>query len=506
MGLADSETGALLEMRGIRKAFPGVVALDGVDFDLRTGEVHVLLGENGAGKSTLMKILSGAYPKDSGEIFLDGQSVEISGPRHAQRLGVGIIYQEFNLVPQMTVAENIFLGNEPSRRGFLDRRKSRVESARLLAELGVELDPGRRVGDLSIALQQMVEVAKALSLRARVLIMDEPTSALTESEIVRLFAAIRRLQRRGVGIVYISHRLQELSEIGDRITVLRDGKKIATLPTGQVPTSELVRLMADRDFTEHYPKRPAPMGEEALRVEGLSRRGSLEGVSFSLRRGEILGLAGLMGSGRTDLARALFGAVGIDSGSIWIRGRPVAIPSPAAAIRHGLGFLTEDRKSEGLVLGLSLRDNVSLPSADRLSRWGVMDGRAEEALAERFIAELRIKTTGTRQKVVDLSGGNQQKVVLGKWLARESDVLIFDEPTRGIDVAAKVEIYETMNRLVAAGAAIIMISSELPEILGMSDRILVMRQGRVAAVFQRSEADQRSVLAAALGHRAEGPA
>ncbi len=493
---------ALLEMRGIGKRFPGVVALDGVDFALRSGEVHVLLGENGAGKSTLMKILSGACRLDSGEVRIDGVPVRIEGPGHAQRLGISAIYQEFNLVPQLSVAENIFLGKEPSRLGWVRLPRMREQAEVLLTQLGVELDPRMRVAELSVAEQQMVEVAKALALQARILIMDEPTSALTESEIVQLFATMRRLRGQGVGIVYISHRLQELAEIGDRATVLRDGRWIATLDVAETSTSELVRLMADRDLTEHYPKKPARLREEVLRVEAARVRGCLHDVSFSLRRGEIVGLAGLMGAGRTALARALFGVDRFDQGKVYVAGRQVELTCPAVAIGHGIGFLTEDRKSEGLVLGLSVKDNVSLPNAKRLSRLGIMNSAMEEGLASRFVADLRIKTPGIRQPAIFLSGGNQQKVVLSKWLGCEAEILIFDEPTRGIDVASKVEIYETMNRLAEQGGAILMISSELPEILGMSDRVLVMRQGRIVAEFQRAEATQQKILAAALGESA----
>jgi len=488
-------------MRGVRKEFPGVVALDNVDFELRRGEVHVLLGENGAGKSTLMKILSGAYHKDDGEILLNGEQTEIRSPRHAQNLGIAIIYQEFNLVPQLSAVENIFLGREPCLQpGLVDKKRMADDARRLLDELGEAFDPLLPVKRLSVAHQQMVEVAKALSMNASILIMDEPTSALTENEIKNLFATIRQLQAKGVSVVYISHRLQELFQIGDRVTVLRDGTYVGTYPIAETTPRQLVRLMADRDLTDHFPKCKAPLGDEVLRIENLSTRDKLDDVSFSLRRGEVLGIAGLLGSGRTELARAIFGADAIDAGQISIRQEPVRISSPAAAIRRGIGFLTEDRKEQGLVLSLSVKHNIGLSNMDSLAPNSVINARKLNALAQRFVDKLQIKTPSIAQKVVNLSGGNQQKVALAKWLARDVDVLIFDEPTRGIDVGAKVDIYELMNELTANGVGIIMISSELPEILGMSDRILVMSAGRVAREFGSGEATQEQVLGAALGH------
>ena len=490
-----------LTLRGIRKAYPGVVALDGVDLELRAGEVHVLLGENGAGKSTLMKIISGAVARDAGEICVHGAPAEISGPRHAQALGIGIIYQEFNLIPHLTAGENILLGREPRLApGVIDQRKLCAAAQQQLDDLGVDIDAGVTVNRLCVAEQQMVEVAKALSLEARILIMDEPTSALTAQEIAELFAAIRRLKARGVAIVYISHRMDELFAIGDRVTVLRDGRHVGTRAIGETTMTELVRLMVGRDLKEQYPKQRAAIGDEALRVEGLRRDGVLHDITFTLRRGEVVGLAGLMGSGRTELARAIFGADRVDGGRIFVRGKETMIASPRAAIDLGLGLLTEDRKQQGLVLVLSVQENVCLPSVKRLARAGLMRPARETAVAAQRIAELRIKTPGPWQRVVNLSGGNQQKVVLAKWLCTEAQILIFDEPTRGIDVGAKVEIYELMNQLAARGAAILMISSEMPEVLGMSDRILVMHAGRIAGEFTAAEATQEKLLAAALGN------
>jgi ribose transport system ATP-binding protein len=488
-------------MFGIRKTFPGVVALDGVDLEVRRGEVHVLLGENGAGKSTLMKVLSGATPMDGGEVRLDGRPVEIRGPRHAQELGVQTIYQEFNLVPQLSAAANILLGREPSRGlGVLDRRRQAAQAGRLLASLGVDIDPRTRVSALGVAQQQMVEVAKALSGEARVLVMDEPTSALTESETTTLFETIERLTARGVAVVYISHRLEEVKRLGHRVTVLRDGRRITTADVSTLSMAEMVRLMANRELKEHYPRRRVPPGPELLRVEGLCRGRTVRDVSFSLHRGEILGVAGLLGAGRTEMARALMGADPPDSGRVLLDGRELRPRTPADAIRAGLGLLPEDRKTQGLVLGQSVRANIALASVRRLSPLGIVDASAETTLARRYVDELRVRTPSLGQAVAFLSGGNQQKVVLGKWLAAEVDVLIMDEPTRGIDVAAKVEIYELMNRLTEQGKAILMISSELPEVLGMSDRILVLHRGRVASVLDAQGATQEAVLAAALGH------
>lgn len=496
----------VLQMRNIRKIFPGVVALDDVDLDLRRGEVHILLGENGAGKSTLMKILSGAYQKDGGQILLDGREIEIKNPRHSRELGIGIIYQELNLVPHLSAAENIFLGRHPSARGlpFLIDRKVMNESARrILTGLGVDFDPRRLVKELSIAEQQMVEIAKAVSLDARILIMDEPTSALTEREIRELFTRIRKLKSDGVSIIYISHRMEELFEIGDRVTVLRDGALVGTCDIADVTRPELIRMMVDRELTQQFPKVAAARGKEVLRVEELSRRGALSGISFSLFEGEVLGIAGLLGSGRTELARVVFGLDKPDAGSIHVKGKLQKITSPRQAINLGFGFLTEDRKTQGLVLPLSVQENICLPSVERFSRLGVVSERREAEAAARYQKDLRIKATGPGQRVVNLSGGNQQKVVLGKWLCTRGEILIFDEPTRGIDVGSKAEIYQLMNQLTAGGAAIIMISSDLPEILGMSDRILVMHQGRINGEFSAAEATPEKILHCALGEKTE---
>ncbi|OVE80261.1 D-xylose ABC transporter ATP-binding protein [bacterium I07] len=490
----------VIDMHEIVKTFPGVIALDHVNFQVEKGEVHVLLGENGAGKSTLVKILSGAYPKTKGRVIIDGKEVNIANPRHAQNLGIAIIYQELNLVPHLNAAENIFLGREPQLiPGIIDRNRMSRMAQEQLDALGVHIQVNTPVKELGVAQQQMVEVAKALSMNARIVIMDEPTSALTDREIEELFRTIRQLRSQGVSIIYISHRLEELFNIGDRVTVLRDGKCVGTLAIEDTDQSSLIRMMVNRELTEQYPRQPSSPGDEVLRIEKLSRSDVLKSISFSLKRGEILGIAGLLGSGRTELVRAVFGADRRDSGEVIIKGRKAKKLKPRTSIRSGIGYLTEDRKSQGLILGLSVKANICLASTDRFSRWGYVQGKQEALEAAKYVKELRIKTPGLHQKVMHLSGGNQQKVVMSKWLCSNSDILIFDEPTRGIDVGSKVEIYEWMNRLTASGVGIIMISSDLPEILGMSDRILVMHRGRICGEFTAQEASQERILECALG-------
>ncbi len=500
---------AVLEMRGIRKTFPGVVALDGVDLTLEAGDVHMLLGENGAGKSTLMKILSGAYCKDAGEIRLNGEPVEIGSPRHARDLGIRVIYQELNLVPHLSVAENIFLGELPTyargpgffRPGFglVDWSALNRQTTRLLTDLGMSLDPRAPVGRLGLAQRQMVEIAKALSGGdAKILVMDEPTSALTSREVDQLFALIDRLAARGVSIVYITHRMDEVFRIGKRITVMRDGRHVTTRTIDQVSVAELVRLMANRDLSEHFPKVRVERGAELLRVDKLSAAGRLADISFSLHAGEVLGISGLLGAGRTELARVLAGADRFDQGRLLVDGTETRFRHPADAIARGIGLLPEDRKAQGLVPGLTVARNIALPHGRRLAPIGVLSRRCEADMAAPIRDELRVKATAT-QEVRLLSGGNQQKVVLGKWLAGAGRVFIFDEPTRGVDIGAKVEIYHLMNRLTARGAGIIMISSELPELLGMSDRILVMHRGHIHAELSAAEATEERVLSAALG-------
>jgi ribose transport system ATP-binding protein len=500
---------AVLEMRGIRKTFPGVVALDGVDLTLEAGDIHMLLGENGAGKSTLMKILGGAYRKDAGEIRMNGRPVEIDSPRAARDLGIRVIYQELNLVPHLSVAENIFLGELPVKwGGIVDWPTLRARTTALLTDLGMTIDPRAPVGQLGMAQRQMVEIAKALAASAKasasqgtdasVLVMDEPTSSLTSREVTQLFALIERLTSRGVSIVYITHRLDEVFRIGRRITVMRDGRRVTTTPIDQVTVAELVRMMANRDLSEHFPKVRVEAGAELLRVEALTVEGVLSDISFSLRAGEVLGISGLLGAGRTELARVVAGADRFDRGRLLVEGTEVRFRHPADAIARGIGLLPEDRKAQGLVPGLTVARNIALPHGRRLAPFGVLSQRCEADMAAPISEELRVKATPT-QEVRLLSGGNQQKVVLGKWLAGAGRIFIFDEPTRGVDVGAKVEIYNLMNRLTARGAGIIMISSELPELLGMSDRILVMHRGRIHAEIAAADATEERVLSAALG-------
>jgi len=489
----------LLQMRGICKRYPGVVALDRVDLDVCAGEVLVLMGENGAGKSTLMKVLAGAVLPDAGEIRLDGQAVRITDPHSARALGVSVIYQELTLVPHLSVAENVFLGKAPRKAwGIVDWARMREDAARLLARLGTPIDVDLPVSRLGIAQQQMVEVARALADEARVLVMDEPTSALTATEVEQLFAAIGRLTARGVGIVYISHRMDEVFRIGHRVTVLRDGRYVATKAIADTSTADLVRMMADREIAEQYPARRHARGAPLLAVSRLSRQGVLHDISFTLHQGEILGVAGLVGAGRTELARALVGADPVDGGQITLRGKVVKIASPKQAIAERIALLPEDRKQHGLVLGMSVQGNIALPTLEALARWSLVGRAAESAQARKQIGDLRIKTPTPHVPVLSLSGGNQQKVVLAKWLASRADVFLFDEPTRGIDVAARRDIYDLMSRLVDGGAAILMISSDLPEVLGMSDRVMVMRAGRVQATFDAGGTDEQ-VLQAALG-------
>lgn len=491
-----SET--FLQMSNITKRFPGVLALSNVSFNLRPGEVHALLGENGAGKSTLMKILSGVYQPDEGEIVFENNKVTFSDPLSAQHAGITIIHQEFNLFPDLTVEENIYIGREFRKNtGWrLDEKSQRRAVIDILALLNLSISPQTRVSDLTVAQQQMVEIAKAISVNAKVLIMDEPTAALTESEIESLFKVTRLLKSRGTGIVYISHRLEELALIADRATVMRDGQFIATVDYETVQISELIAMMVGRDLGNIYPKRP-PQTEKVpvLEVKNLQRKDVLNDISFTLHRGEILGLAGLMGAGRTELARAIFGADPIDGGTLTLNGKNIVIKDVADAIRQGISYLTEDRKKEGLALGLSVEENIMLGNYPEFSsRFGNVDEKSCEKTSSELVKALRIKTPHLQQAALNLSGGNQQKIIIARWVCKDTDILIFDEPTRGIDVGAKLEIYELMNRLVAKGKSIIMISSELPEVLGMCDRILVMRGGRITGEVQAPGATQEKIM------------
>lgn len=488
----------LLTMEGIDKSFPGVRALDHCRFDLRAGEVHALVGENGAGKSTLMKILAGIYKRDSGRIVFKGEEVELANPKDAQHLGISIIHQELNLMSHLTVAQNIFIGREPRKniKFMLDDKAINAQTEELFAMMNLALDPRTKVSSLAIAKRQMVEIAKALSFNADVLIMDEPTAALTDSEIKDLFEIIHGLQAKEVGIVYISHRLEELKQISNRVTVMRDGHYIDTVQTADTTTDEIISMMVGRTIFEEAPALPEKTSEETvLEVKGLNRGSELQDVNFTLKKGEILGFAGLMGAGRTELARAIFGADPIDSGEIYIQGEEVHINTPQQAVLHGIGYLSEDRKHYGLALGLDVKENISLAAMSKfLGIAGWINKSKIRTTAEQHVKELRIKTPSTEKKVKNLSGGNQQKVVIGKWLTADTNILIFDEPTRGIDVGAKSEIYLLLNNLAKQGKSIIMISSELPEILRMSHRIIVMCEGRITGSLPIAEATQEKIM------------
>ncbi len=488
----------LVSMEGIEKSFPGVRALDGCRFDLRPGEVHALVGENGAGKSTMMKILAGIYHRDAGEILYKGKPVEIPSPRSAQDLGICIIHQELNLMGHLTLAQNIYIGREPrsTMRFMLDEKKINQQTEALFANMRLRLDPRTRVADLSVAKQQMVEIAKALSFNSQVLIMDEPTAALTDTEIEDLFVIIRELRENGVGIVYISHRLEELKRISDRITVMRDGRYVDTVETDKVAIDQIISMMVGRTIFESSPELPeTPSQEIVLEVKNLNRGKALRNVNFNLKKGEILGFAGLMGAGRTEVARAIFGADLIDSGEIFIKGQPVQIKSPGDAVRHGIGYLSEDRKRYGLAQRMDIETNIVLAAFSGFLTSKVVVNTAKiRKTAQHHVDALSIKTPSVQQQVKNLSGGNQQKVVIGKWLTADTEILIFDEPTRGIDVGAKSEIYRLLNDLAKQGKSIIMISSELPEILRMSHRIVVMCEGRITGELSADEATQEAIM------------
>jgi len=488
----------LVWMEGIDKTFPGVQALSQCQFELRAGEVHALVGENGAGKSTLMKILTGIYKKDAGRILYKGQEVDIPNPRAAQQLGISIIHQELNLMPHLTVAQNIFIGREPRQKVqfVLDEKRINEQTEQLFAQLHLKLDPRTKVADLTVAKQQMVEIAKALSFNAEVLIMDEPTAALTESEIEELFNTIRRLRSNGVGVIHISHRLEELKQISDRVTVMRDGRYINTVKTQEASIDQIIQMMVGRVIYEATPEIPEnPSDDVVLEVRNLNRGKVIRDVNFQLKRGEILGFAGLMGAGRTEVARAVFGADPIDSGEIYINGKQVHIRSPRDAVRSGVGYLSEDRKGFGLTTGMDVETNIVLATFQRfIKALGWIDSSKISTTAAHYVEALSIKTPSLTQKVQYLSGGNQQKVVVGKWLTADTDILIFDEPTRGIDVGAKSEIYRLLNDLAAQGKSIIMISSELPEILRMSHRIIVMCEGHITGELSGAEATQEKIM------------
>jgi ABC-type sugar transport system ATPase subunit len=484
----------LLKVEQINKRFPGVHALDHVDFDLYEDEVHILLGENGAGKSTLVKILSGSLPPDEGRMFIRGKEIHDLTPERAQELGIGMVYQELSLIPSLSVAENILLGQLPrTRLGIVDWPEMIRQAEQSLAALGVKIDPRVKVRQLGVAEQQLTEIARVLTRQPKILLLDEPTSALSDTERGRLFEIIDRLRRGGVGIVYISHRLAEVPLIGQRVTVLRDGHLVGTLPVEETDEDTLVHMMVGRQLAEQFPKQSVPLGEPALRVEDFSVDGVLHQLSFDLRRGEILGIFGLMGAGQMELARGLFGLMPRSSGRTYVDGREVHIRYPSDAIENGLGLLTRDRR-EGLVPMLPIPHNITLANLGQVSIFRLLNLGSEWETAAKYRRDLRIQTPSLNRSVLYLSGGNQQKVVLARWLCSESKVLIFDEPTRGIDVGAKAEVFALMNRLTQRGVGIIMISSEMPEILAMADRILVMKGGRFTAEYAAGEATQEQLL------------
>ncbi|MCP4397832.1 MAG: sugar ABC transporter ATP-binding protein [bacterium] len=491
----------ILHMTGISKEFPGVKALNNVDFDLKKGEVHALVGENGAGKSTLIKILAGVHRADEGKIWLRGKRITAHGTKAMIDAGISVIYQELNLIPYLTVAENIFLGREPlkDKAKLIHWKMMYARVKEILQPFSIDLDPKAKVYTLGIAYQQIVEIAKALSLESDVIVMDEPTATLTGHETEHLFEIIDTLKEKGVSIIYISHRLEEIRRIADRVTVLRDGGKIITDELKNLRIEDIIKFMVGREVTEKYPKEEIPAGDELLRVENLSKEGVCKDISFNLRKGEILGIAGLVGAGRTEMAQVLFGHQKKGSGKITIKGKEVPIKKPADAVREGLGLIPEERKNQGLVLGLSVFDNISLAILDRVSSSGFIHGKSLGGIVDGMIQKIGVKTPSTKQLVKNLSGGNQQKVVLAKWFSRNCDIYIFDEPTRGIDVGAKIEIYRLMESLAREGAGILMISSELPEVLNMSDRILVMYNGQIVKEFSKEEATQEAILSYAIG-------
>ena len=486
----------LLEVEGVRKAFPGVVALDDVSFKLARGTVHALMGENGAGKSTLMKIIAGVYTPDAGTLRLKGEAVRLASPLDALTNGIAMIHQELNLMPSMTVAENIWIRREPLNRfGFVDHGELRAKTQQLFDGLAIDIDPDIEVGRLSIASRQMVEIAKAVSFRSDVLIMDEPTSALTEREVAHLFRIIRDLKAKGIGIVYITHKMSELFEIADKVSVFRDGRYIGTRDSRDVTRDEIIRMMVGREITQLFPKETVPIGGVVLSVRDLAVKGIFRDVSFDLRAGEILGVAGLVGSGRSNVAEAIFGVVPATAGTIAVNGREVAVRTPRQAMELGMAFLTEDRKETGCFLVLDVLENMQTAVLGRrfVSGGFVRQGALTKE-CEAMSASLRVKTPSLSERVENLSGGNQQKVLIGRWLLTRPKILILDEPTRGIDVGAKSEIHRLIGKLAGEGVAVIMISSEMPEVLGMSDRILVMHEGRCTGILDRAEATQVGIM------------
>ncbi|MEM1484340.1 sugar ABC transporter ATP-binding protein [Oscillospiraceae bacterium PP1C4] len=490
----------LFRMEGICKNFPGVKALDNVSFSVNKGEVHGLVGENGAGKSTLMKIMSGVYHADAGKIFIDGNEVNIDSVSKAHELGVGIIFQELNLCPHLTVADNIYIGRPPKKGPFISDKEMHANAKAVLDGLGINIDTHVVVRSLSVAQQQMVEIAKAISLNSRILVLDEPTAALSENEIVQLFEIIRNLQKKGVGMVYISHRMEELAQICERVSVLRDGEYIGTRNYKDITLDELVNMIVGRKLEDKYPKYERKIGDVALEARNIRRKNIVNVDKIQVRKGEILGIAGLMGSGRSEIVRCIFGADKADSKELFLDGKPITVNSPGQAIANGIGYATEDRKFDGLALDLDVQYNTNMAHLRQLSHYGIIDDKEAARNAAHYKEALRTRTPSLRQAARNLSGGNQQKIVLSKWLCNNVKVLIVDEPTRGIDVGAKYEVYELFNRLSDQGVAIIMISSELPEILGMSDRILVVHEGSINGELDAKKTNQEEILFLAAGY------
>lgn len=489
-----------IEMRGIDKSFGSNQVLKQAGFTLESGEVHALMGENGAGKSTLMKILTGVYTKDAGTVLVDGKEVNYKNPQEAEKAGIVFIYQELNVMFDLTVEENLFMGKEiHGKFGICDKKAMQKKAQEALNILGVNISPKTVMTELSVGQQQMVEICKALMADAKVIIMDEPTAALTQSETVALFKVIESLRKKGVSMVYISHRMEEIFELCDRITVLRDGSYIGVKNIPETNMNEIVKMMIGREIGERYPSRNVKIGKEVLKVKELTRKGTFHDVNFSVRAGEVLGVSGLMGAGRTEIMQAIFGNLSYESGTIEIDGKEVKISNPRQAMEHGIGFITEDRKTEGLMLDKSIRENISLCNLRRISKSSVISREAEKNMVAEAIKDLHIKCFGSYHECNNLSGGNQQKVVLAKWILTNPKILILDEPTRGVDIGAKKEIYSIINKLAAQGVAIIMVSSELPEVLGMSDNIMVVREGEVRGIISYEEANQERVMTLATG-------
>ena len=490
----------MIQMSGISKSFSGNQVLNDVSFELANGEIHALMGENGAGKSTLMKILSGIHHKDSGHIRVDGEEQTFKTIKDSERCGIHVIHQELNILPDLSVAENLFLGKELTYGfGIMKRAEMRRQAHDLLCKLGLDIDPKTRAGDLSVGKQQLVEIAKAIASDAKYIVMDEPTAALTDREIQTLFETVRELKNKGISFVYISHRMEEIFAICDRITILRDGQYAGVRDIPKTSFDEIVAMMVGRELGERFPERQHCIGDTKLSVDNLCANHVFENVSFELRKGEVLVLAGLMGAGRTEVAQTLFGARKANSGSITIDGQAVKIHNPIQAMQHKIGFVTEDRKTEGLLLDFSIQDNIMLTNFDKTCRMGITQPTSENQFVQKFIDQLAIRTTNAHLPVKSLSGGNQQKVVLAKWLGTEPDILILDEPTRGVDIGAKKEIYTIINQLAEAGVAILMISSELPEVIGMADRVLVMHEGRITGEVNKSNMTQENIMHYATG-------